>query len=74
MTRGHVLVQIHHTSGNVMGGAHTNSILNTMMYQVVFTGVEVAECTTNVIVESMYTQCDADKNEYLLLDALFDYY
>ena len=28
----------------------------------------------NVIAESMYAQCDADGNEYLLLNALVDYH
>ena len=31
------------------------------------------ELTTNVIAESMYTQCNADGNEFLLLDALVHY-
>ena len=34
---------------------------------------EVTEWTTNIIAELMYTQCDADCNEYLHLDALVDY-
>ena len=28
----------------------------------------------NNIVESMYSQCDADRNEHLLLDVLVDYF
>ena len=35
---------------------------------------EVTELTTNVIVESMYAQCDADGNKYLLLSSLVDYH
>ena len=31
------------------------------------------ELITNVIAESMYAQCNADRNEYLLLDLLVDY-
>ena len=57
-----------------MGRAHTNPILNTRMYQVEFAGGKVTELTTNIIAESMYTQCDADRNEYLLLEALVDYH
>ena len=48
------------TSGNVMGRAHKNPTLDTRMYQVEFTGGKVTELTTNVIAESMYTQCNAD--------------
>ena len=43
------------------------------MYQVSFVGGEITELTTNVIAESMYAQCYADGNEYLLLDVLVDY-
>ena len=57
-----------------MGRTHTNPILDTSMYQVEFAGDKVTELTANVIAESMYSQCDADKNEYLLLDVLIDYH
>ena len=53
-----------------MGRVHTNPILNTRMYQVEFAESQVTEFTTNVIAESMYAQCNADVNEYLLLDVL----
>ena len=56
-----------------MGRAHTNPILDTRIYQFEFIGGKVTELTANVISESMYTQYDADGNEYLLLDALVDY-
>ena len=35
---------------------------------------EVTELTMNIIAKSMNAKCDADKNEYLLLDALVDYH
>ena len=38
-----------------------------------FAGGKITELTANVIAESMYTQCNADRNEYLLLDVLVDY-
>ena len=44
------------------------------MYQVEFSGSKFTELTTNIIAESMYAQCDADRNEYLLLDAQIDYH
>ena len=56
-----------------MDRAQTNPILNTRMYKVEFAGGKVTELTYNIIVESMYTQCDAEGNEYLLLDLLVDH-
>ena len=56
-----------------MGSALMNPILDTRMYQVEFAGGKVTELTTNVIAQSMYAQCDVDRNEYLLLDLLVDY-
>ena len=43
------------------------------MYQVEFAVGKVTELTTNIIAESMYTLCDADRNKYLILDLLVDY-
>ena len=73
MARDHVVTQSHDASGNIMGAAQANPIMDTRLYQVEFIGFEVTELTANVIAESMYAQCDADKNEYLLLDVLVDY-
>ena len=72
MAMGHVVVWCCNASGNIMGRAHTNPILDTRMYQVEVTWRKVTEFTTNAIAESMYTQCDAGGNDYLLLDSLVD--
>ena len=56
-----------------MGRAHTNPIPDTRMYQVEFAGGKVTESTTNIIAKSMYAQCDAGGNEYLLLELLVAY-
>ena len=61
-------------SENVMGTAHTNPLLDSGMYQVAFAWGKVTELTTNVIAKSMYAQCNANGNEYLLLDVLVDYH
>ena len=66
MARG--LAWHHDANGNILGGAYANPILDTRLYQVEFTGGEATELTTNIIAETMYTQCYADRNEYLLLD------
>ena len=73
IVRGHVVAQSHYTSGNVMGRAHVNPKVDNNLYQVVFKGGKVMELTTNVIAESVYNQCEANGNEYLLLDVLVDY-
>ena len=60
-------------SESMMGRAHTKSILD-RMDQVEFDVSKVTELTTNIIVESMYAQCNAGGNENLLLDALVYYH
>ena len=42
------------------------------MYQVEFNVRYITELNTNIVAKLMYTQCNADENEYLL-DALVDY-
>ena len=56
-----------------MGRSHANPMMDTRLYQVEFKGGKVTELTVNVFADSMYAQCDADRNEYLLLDVLVDY-
>ena len=73
MARGHAVARSQDTNGNVMGRSHTNPILDMRTYQVEFAGGEVTALTANVIAESMYSQCNAERNEYLLLDVLVDY-
>ena len=53
--------------------SHINTILDTRTFQVEFAGGRVTDLTTNVIAESIYFSCNAEGNEYLLLDALVDY-
>ena len=73
MTRGNVGAYSHDANGNVMGRAHTYPILDTRMYQVEFAGGNITELTTFFTAEWMYVQCDADRNEYLLLGVLVDF-
>ena len=73
MARGHVVVQSYSASVNTMGRAHMNPILDTMMYQVEFAEFKYTELTAKIIAKSMHAQCDIDRNEYLLFDALVDY-
>ena len=73
MARGHVVVRSCDSNENVMGRSHTNQMLDTKMYHVEFAGVEIKELNTNIIAESIYTQCNSEGNEYLLFYVLVDY-
>ena len=68
------MAQSHDASRNIMGRAHTNPILNTRMYQVEFAGGKITDIIANIIAESLYAQCDAERNEFLLLDVQVDYH
>ena len=51
MARGHVVACSHDASGNVMGKAHKDPILDTRIYQVEFAVGVVAALTANIIAE-----------------------
>ena len=68
LASGHLVECSCNFDGNVIGRAHTNPILDTRMDQVEFAEGKVTELTTNIIAVSMYTQCNADENEYLFLN------
>jgi hypothetical protein len=59
--------------GNLKGTRHSNRILDTRTYEVEFPDGRVAEYSANVIAESMYAQCDAEGNQFLLLKAICDH-
>ena len=56
-----------------MGKANSNPILDTRTYDVEFEDGDVTEFTANIIAENMYAQCDAEGNQYVLLDEIVDY-
>jgi hypothetical protein len=60
-------------NGSLKGTAHPNPILDTCTYEVKFPDGQVAEYSANVIAENMYTQCDTEGNQYLLLDEIVDW-
>ena len=65
MARSHLVAQSCDANRNILNMSHMNPILDTRTYQVEFAGGKVTESMANVIAESMYAQCDADRNEYL---------
>ena len=61
------------TNGNLQGKADINPILDTQTYEVEFPDGRTAEFSANVIAEHMFTQCDLEGNQYLLLDSIIDH-
>ena len=73
MARGWVVCQKHDASGNPIGRSNQNPILDMHLYEVEYPGGEMTELATNIIAESMYAQCDVNRNEYLLLEAFINH-
>jgi hypothetical protein len=59
--------------GKVVGTAHHNPALDSCVYEVQFPNGRTEELAANVIAEAVYAQCDADGNQYVLLDTIVDY-
>ncbi len=72
MTKGRVTAQKRDTDGNPKGRANPNPILDTHEYTVTFDDGDMTDPTANLIAESMYAQCDLDRNQYVLLESLID--
>jgi hypothetical protein len=73
MVRGRVAARKRDRDGNPIGLANSNPILDTRSYVVHFDDGDQTELTTNMITESLYSQCDPDGHEYILLDESFDH-
>ena len=61
------------TNGNLQGKADINPILDMRTYEVEFPDRRTAEFSANAISEHMFTQCDPEGNQYLLLDSIIDH-
>jgi hypothetical protein len=59
--------------GSLKGTEHPNPVLNTHTYEVEFLDGQVAEYSVTAIAENMYTQCNAEGNQHLLLDKIIDW-
>ena len=59
--------------GEFIGKANSNPILDTRVYEVQFPDGSEAEFAANTIAENMYTQCDFNGNQYLLMEAIVDH-
>ena len=74
MDRGEIVGQKRDADDNSVGRAHANPTLDTWRYDVEFNDGHVTELMTNIIAESMYSQCDPDGNQYVLLDSIVDFF
>ena len=70
---GFVRKRARNNSGELIGKSNPNPILDTRNYEVEFFDGDVGEYTANVIAESMWAHCDAEGNQYLLLDSIVDH-
>ena len=59
--------------GKPIGRSNQNTILDTCLYELEFPGGEMTELAADNIAESIYSQCNIDENEYLLLKAFIDH-
>ena len=63
----------HDVNGNVTGKADKNPILDSRTYEVKFEHGWTMEFSATAIAEHMFTQCDLEGNQYLLLDSIIDH-
>ena len=59
--------------GSLRDKANANPILDTRTYDVEFPDGQRAEVAANVIAQNMYSQCDGEGNQYLLLAGITDH-
>ncbi len=73
MVKGHVTARKRDQDGNPVGHANDNPILDTRSYIVDFDDDNQTELTANMISESLYSQCNPDSNQYVLLEEIVDH-
>ena len=72
MSRGKVVKHARDNSGNPMGRANGNPILDTREYIVEFEDGTEAELSANAIAQNMYAQYDPGGNCYVMFDSIVD--
>ena len=73
MVKGRVAVRKRGRDDNPIGLANSNPILDTRSYIVHFNDGDKTQLTANMMAESLYSQCDPDGHEYILLDKNVDH-
>ena len=72
MAMGRVTKRARDSDENSLGTVHEKPFIDTCQYIVEFNDGDEAELSANVIATNMYTQCDLEGNQYVLLDYLID--
>jgi hypothetical protein len=73
MVKGRVSARKRDWNGNPVGLANSNPILDTRTYVINFDNGDQTKLTANLIAESLFSQCDPDGNQYVLLDEIVDH-
>jgi hypothetical protein len=73
LVKGPVTARKRDQDGNPIGHANDNPILDTRSYIIDFDDGDQTELTANMIAESLYSQCDPDGNQYVLLEEIVDH-
>ena len=60
-------------NGRAVSTAHKQPVIDTCIYEVHFQDGRTKELAANTIAEVLYAQCDPDKNQYVMLDAIVVY-
>ncbi len=68
MVKGRLSAHKRDRDGNPVGLANANPILDTRSYIIDFDDGDQTELTANLIAESLFSQCDPNGNQYVLLD------
>jgi hypothetical protein len=63
----------HDRDGNPMGVGHSNLLLDTHIYEVLFPDGYTEEFAANTIAKNIYSQIDAEGNQFLLLSKITDH-
>ena len=71
--KGHVSARNRDRDDNPVGLANSNPLLDTHFYIVNFEDGNQTKLTANLIAESLFSQCDPNENQYVLLDEIVDH-
>ncbi len=73
MVKGCVSARKRDRNGNPVRLANSNPILDTRTFIINFDDGDQTKLTANLIAESLFSQCDPDGNQYVLLDEIVDH-
>jgi hypothetical protein len=73
LVKGRVTARKRDWDGSPVGCANDNPILDTRSYIINFDDGDQTELTANMIAESLYSQCDPNGNQYVLLEEIVDH-